>query len=428
MNYREAIKYLEGSAVLGSKKGLSDFKTLLGLMGSPEKQENIIHVAGTNGKGSFCAYTDNILRAAGYTTGVFTSPHLVKYNERISLCGEYISDDDFAGEITYVRDKIREFYGNKEGWFSFFEIMTAAALHYFAEKKPDFIILETGLGGRLDATNAVEKPLFTAITKIARDHMQYLGDTPEQIAFEKAGIIKPGIPCVLYPYQPEIYPVIRIEAAKKSAPLRYDKHPKFNIIKKDLEGTVFGYGGKYLSYEGLETVIPGAYQLPNIATVLAGIYTLRKQGFEIPDEAVYEGVRNTRVKGRMEKLSEKPLIFADGAHNIDGAKMFSMFTGEIKEKYGKITLIAGALEDKDPIRLIRKLAENADRVILTRPDSKRAFDPKNLSLDNDIVIYKENLKNALDEARCYDDGIIFIAGSLYLVGEAKIILEGEADK
>lgn len=423
MNYAEAVNYLENAAVLGSKKGLDDFRALLKLMGSPEKQKNIIHVAGTNGKGSFCRYTENILRAEGCSVGVFTSPHLVRYNERITLDGEYISDEDFAEKISLVRDKIREFYKNSEGWFSFFEIMTAAALSYFAEKKPDFIILETGLGGRLDATNAVEKPLFTAITKIARDHTEFLGDTPEQIALEKAGIMKEGVPCVLYPYQPEIYPVIRLVAAKNDSPLRYDKHPKFNIKSSDLNGTVFDYSGNYLSYENLKTSAVGRYQPANIAAVLGGIYTLRELGFKISDEAVYTGIKNTKIKGRMEILSEDPLIIADGAHNIDAAKMFSAYLEDIKGKYGRITLVTGVLADKKPIRLIRTLSENADRVILTKPSSKRAFDPADLNLEGIPSTYCPNLREALSKALSYNDGIIFIIGSLYLIGEAKKILK-----
>ncbi|MCD7855926.1 MAG: bifunctional folylpolyglutamate synthase/dihydrofolate synthase, partial [Clostridiales bacterium] len=169
MTYNEAIKYLEGSAVLGSKQGLSAFKGLLSLMGSLEKRLKIIHVAGTNGKGSFCTYTESILRAAGYSTGLFTSPHLIRYNERIAFNGEPVSDEDFANEIEFVKTKTEEFFGSSDQWFSFFEIITAACLSYFLRKSPDFVILETGLGGRLDATNAVEVPLFTAITRIALD-------------------------------------------------------------------------------------------------------------------------------------------------------------------------------------------------------------------------------------------------------------------
>lgn len=424
MTYNEAIKYLENSAVLGSKQGLESFKGLLSLMDNPQEKPNIIHVAGTNGKGSFCAYTESILRAAGYSVGVFTSPHLTRYNERIALNGEPISDGDLAAELSYVKEKSEEYFGGRNEWFSFFEIITAACFSYFAKKKPDFLILETGLGGRLDSTNAINSPLFTAITRIAFDHTEFLGNTIEQITGEKCGIMKAGRPCVMAPQCKEAAMAAEAAAIKKQSPLYYSEAPKINIKDFSPNGLRLDIETPYFSYKNLVSGMWGSYQSQNITAVLIGIEVLRKQGYNIPDKAVYEGVKNAKIKGRTDVISTSPLIIADGAHNLNAAEEFNKTAAALKKQGNKITLLTGVLQDKNPEELIRALSQNADRVILTIPPSKRAYNPQNLNLNKE-TIFEPNPRKAYITAKAFTDSIIFITGSLYLIGEIYSVLKGE---
>ncbi len=421
MNYNQAVEYLKNAAVTGSKQGLSSFKALLELMGSPQNKLNIIHVAGTNGKGSFCGYLSSVLMAAGYNTGVFTSPHLVKYNERFCYNGKCITDEELAEEITAVSQCVDKFFNGSGDYFSFFEIMTAVCFSYFSKLKTDFLILETGLGGRLDATNAVTSPLFTAIMKIDYDHTELLGSTLEEIAAEKAGIIKPYRPCVLYPNQPKILPVIKRFCDKNNSALFYNQYADINIINSGFSGTEFDVCTADLNYKGLFTKMFGAYQPKNIVPVLTGIELLNKMGFKIPEKAVYEGIKNAKICGRMEIVKTNPTIIADGAHNLNAAEEFSAYTKTLNRK---ITLVTGVLADKSPEKLIKKLAENAYRVILTVPPSKRAFNPQNLRLPVETYFEKDP-KMALAKALTFNDGIIFVTGSLYLVGEVKSIMKGK---
>ncbi len=418
MTYGDALDYLKNMATLGSKHGLEDFRGLLGTMGNPEKSLNIIHTAGTNGKGSFCGYMSAILMAAGYSTGVFTSPHLVRYNERFSLNGAYISDEELAEEISLVKQYAEEYLDEGE-WFSFFEIMTAVCFSYFSKKKPDFLILETGLGGRLDATN-VALPLMCSIMKIDIDHTEFLGSTLNEIAYEKSGIIKENTPCVLYPDNKEVLEVVKNAALDKNAPLYFPEDVRINIKSSGIDGTVFDIDCEYFAYENLTTHMPGTFQPMNIAAVLTGVSVLRKLGYDIPDRAVYEGTANAKVRGRMDIICKKPLIIADGAHNMNAAREFSEF---LKGYDKKTTLITGVLKDKMPEKLIAALSENADRVIMTIPDSKRGFDPRGLVSDKRIFIEKP--AEALRAAVGFDDSTIFIAGSLYLTGEILRLAEGE---
>ncbi|MCD7904510.1 MAG: bifunctional folylpolyglutamate synthase/dihydrofolate synthase [Clostridiales bacterium] len=427
MTYGEAVKYLENSAVLGSKHGLSDLEGLLNLMGNPEKGLKIIHIAGTNGKGSFCAYMESILREAGFSVGVFTSPHLIKYNERISLNGENISDEDFAAEVSYVKEMSEKYFGERGEWFSFFELITAVCFSYFAEKKPDFLILETGLGGRLDSTNIVKAPLYTAITKIALDHTEFLGNTLEEIAAEKGGIIKEGCPCVLYPEQPEAYEVINKIAEKKGVELYYSEDLSLNVISSGSEGTAFDIETEYFEYKGLCSQMAGLYQPYNISAVLTGTEILRGLGYHISEGAVYGGVKKAKIRGRMDVVCRKPLIVLDGAHNLNAAEEFSAYLKALGETEGKITLVTGVLADKRPVPLIKKLSENAHRVILTMPPSKRAFDPTGIKLDKETYYINEP-EAALKKAVSFKDGIIFVTGSLYLIGEVlELISNGKED-
>ncbi len=405
-------------AVVGSKHGLDDFRGLLKAMGSPEASLKIIHVAGTNGKGSFCGYMASILMAAGYSVGVFTSPHLIKYNERFSYNGKYISDDELAEEIGIVK-KAAESYLNEGEWFSFFEIMTAVCFSYFSKKQPDFLILETGLGGRLDATNAAS-PLLTAIMKIDIDHTEFLGSTVKEIAYEKSGIIKPHTPCVLYPDNDGAYGVVKAAAEGKNAPLYYPRDLHIDVKRSDIKGICFDVVCSYFSYTDIYSNMPGVFQPMNITTVIMGIYVLKRLGYNIPDSAIYEGIAEAKVRGRMDIISRSPLIIADGAHNMNSAREFSEF---LKVYDRKTTLITGVLKDKMPERLIKTLGAYADRVILTMPNSKRAYDPSHLTAKGYMFFKKpaEALRAAID----FNDSDIFIAGSLYLTGEILKICEDE---
>jgi len=423
MNYNEAISYLENCHRFGSKQGHENFKKLMALLGEPQKNLKVIHVAGTNGKGSTCAMIYSILIKQGYSIGLFSSPHLERYNERIALNGEDISDFDFIKHIEIVKNKVFELFDGTDEFFSFFEIITAAAFNYFNEKKADFVVLEVGLGGRLDSTNIIKNPLVCVITSINYDHVEYLGNSISEIAREKGGIIKKNSPVVLYSQQKKVYNIIKEICSEKNSELFYTEDYGINIINRDLKGTVFSVKNNYFSYENIFVGLCGDYQVLNACNALMTVEVLKKQGVFISDKAVLEGLEKAYIRGRMHIIMRKPLFILDGAHNIGGADFLNIFLQRLKTGNKKITIIIGILKDKNYIEMLDKITQFCDNIIFTEADSKRAVKSeilfKSRAFDDKRVFLEENFQNAVKLALKISDekDCIVCTGSLYLVGD-----------
>lgn len=311
MNYEEACSVLKGTSALGSRPGLESVSRLCALLGDPQDKLNIIHVAGTNGKGSTCAIISEVLRAAGYKTGLYLSPHLEDYRDSFFLGGKSISKQAFAKTLSETWEKAEAL--TEEGVLvTEFEILTACAFLWFLNEKCDFVILETGMGGRLDATNIIKDPLASIITAISIDHTAFLGDTTDKIAREKCGIIKHGGVTVTYPLQESsVMEIIEETAKEKHNKFTVPDMEKLEIVNSSLNGTRFIYrGDEYF------VTLTGLHQVLNSLTVIETAALLRERGIAVSAEAVKEGIRRAYLPARQEVLCKVPLIILDGPHNL----------------------------------------------------------------------------------------------------------------
>jgi len=427
VDYNEAVLYLENSHRFGSKQGHENFLRLMSLLGNPQDKLQAIHVAGTNGKGSTCSMIYYILEEQGYKVGLFSSPHLKKYNERILVDGEYISDADFARHIGIVKNKVSELFDNEFVFFSFFEIITAAAFNYFFERNVDFVVLEVGLGGRLDSTNIIKNPLVSVISSISIDHTEYLGNTISQIAKEKGGIIKKNSFTVLYSQSKEVYNIIKGICMEKNSRLFYAEDYGIEILKHDLTGTIFNVKNSFFSYDKIYVKLYGDYQVFNVCNTLMAIEALRERNVVISDDAVFGGLKKTKIRGRMEVIMREPLFILEGAHNVEGVDYLNGFLKNLKNSNKKnsnkkIIMLIGILKDKNCEEMITKLSEFCDIVIFTEPNSKRAMKSENLFemsfLDDKQVFVEKDFRKAVNLALKISsmNDCIVCAGSLYLVG------------
>ena len=364
MNYREALAYIHAVNWTFCKPGLERITALCEALGNPQKDLKCIHVAGTNGKGSFCAMTASILQAAGYRTGLFTSPYIKVFNERMMIDGQPISDEELAELTAFVRP-IADGMTDKP---TEFELITAIAFLYFQRHGCDVVVLETGMGGRLDATNLIDRPLLSVITGIALDHTAFLGDTVAQIAAEKAGIIKSGCPVLWGGTDAVAEDVIATTARQKQAAYHRADRTSLHVLSADLEGTHFSYGG----YEDLTLSLLGLYQPYNAATVLTAVALLNEGGLTISSDAVKRGLASVYWPGRFEVLSRQPLIIFDGAHNAEG---IAAAVESIRHYFAdrKVYVLTGVLQDKDYHAIARSLAQVASRAFVLTPDNPRAL-------------------------------------------------------
>ncbi len=366
MTIDEAVKYIKCVSSLGTKPGLERINALLSGLGNPEKRLNVIHVAGTNGKGSFSAMLASVLMEAGFSVGLYTSPHLIKYNERISVNGKDVSDREMSRgleKILPISEKVKEIAGAP----SEFELLTAMAFMIFAEKKPDFCIIECGMGGRWDATNVFDNPLLSVITGVALDHTAFLGDTVEKIAAEKAGIIKPGRPVLFGGNDPGAFCVIKETASRLSSPLTVTDRDKITNPVCSVNGTRFQYKGNEY-----EVCLAGHYQPLNAANVIEAVGLLRSEGYVITENSLRAGLKKARWPGRFEKLVESPPVYFDGGHNPEGV---SEAVESVKTIFGgRVNLITGMLRDKDYRFMIKKMSEVTAAVFTVTPDSPRSLD------------------------------------------------------
>lgn len=413
MTYAEALEYLHGLAVFGARFGLETTQRMAAALDNPHSRLRFIHVAGTNGKGSTCAMLESIYRAAGYRVGLFTSPHLVSFRERIQVDRRMISEPDVArlvGEVMAQDDCVTAALSTQalitnHSPPTFFEFVTVMALRYFAEQKCDVVIWETGLGGRLDATNIVT-PLASVITNIALDHQQWLGDTLAKIAAEKAGIIKLGVPIFTAADAPEAVGVIRTEAERMSAP--------FTLVSRALDtSTALG--------EPLELPLRGEHQRRNAALAVTVVSALQGT-LPVPNAAVRHGLKSVRWAGRMqvETIGGREFLL-DGAHNVDGVQALAAAL-RVESPGAPRALLIGMLADKDCELMCRTLAPLASRIAAVRVNSSRSLDPATLAEfcrhanPAARTTAHESVEGALTALA--EEPRVVIAGSLYLIGEA----------
>lgn len=384
MNYPEALAWLYSTQQFGIKLGLENTRGLLALLGNPERDLRFLHVAGTNGKGSVCAMLDAVLRAAGYRTGLYTSPHLVDFRERIRVAGEWISEADTARLLTAVRDGTRDWPHAP----TYFEIVTAIAIRHFADANCEFVVLETGMGGRLDSTNAVT-PIVSILTPIADDHAQWLGDTLEKIAAEKAGILKPGVPAVSAPQEAGVLRVLR-------------EHGPVTVVEDSLEADA-------------PLNLPGTHQRRNAALALAALVAAR---IDVPVSAMREGLATVEWPGRFQTLGR---FILDGAHNAHGSARLALTW---REMFGdeRAVVIFGALRDKTYAQMLRALQPIATEFWFVPVASARGEAPEMLAAACPIP---SRIFGTLEAALAAAPERTLVTGSLFLVGEALERLSGK---
>ena len=425
--YTEALDYIYDLTKYGIKLGLENIKYLLYLLGNPHKKLKIIHVAGTNGKGSTASLISSILKSDGYKVGLYTSPHLVDFTERIKINQKPISRKKVSELLERIKPLIEKVsqtppYGHP----TFFEVITSLAFLYFYEEKVDFLVLEVGLGGRLDATNVTE-PLVSVITHVDYDHMDKLGNSLEKIAREKGGIIKPGGIVISSKQYDEVYKEIKKIADDKNS-LLYStgKEINYKVVKSDVQGVIFDLKGIYHHYKNLHTPLLGRHQADNATNAVAAVEALKMKGTDISQKAIRDGLEKVKWTGRLEIVRNNPTIILDGAHNPNGAKIMHQALEEIFS-YRYLTLVLAIFADKDYKKIIEVLAPGADLIIATKAENPRAASPQAISkeaakyINENKIIAIENIPQAINYAlsNSKEDALICITGSLYTVGEAK---------
>lgn len=428
MNYKEALKYIEETHKFGMKLGLDSTGKLLELLGNPHENLKVIHVAGTNGKGSVCSFISNILKEEGYNVGLYTSPYLETFTERIRVNGENIPKEDVARIITIIKDKIEIMVNKGYSSPTEFEIVTAMAFYYYNEQKMDYVVLEVGLGGRYDSTNVIKNPLVSVLVSISLDHIGVLGDTIGKIAYEKAGIIKENGTAVVYKQVKEAEDVIKEVCKEKNADYIEVNFEDVIVKKSDIYSQVYDCVVMGEKFDNIEIKLIGEHQINNSILGLNVIKFLRdNKNVKISNDSIRKGLLNTKWPGRIEKIKEKPMLIIDGAHNEDGAKsLVKALEKNFPNK--KLTIIIGMLADKDIDSVLEILMPKFDKVITTNPDSDRAISCEELKnkiskyVDNVIAI--ENIEDAvkytLDNAK--EDDVIISAGSLYMIGAVRTLV------
>ena len=426
MNYTEAVDYIETIPKFTVKHPPEHTRELLSRLGNPQEGIKIIHVAGTNGKGSVCAYLNAMLLAGGKKTGLFTSPHLVRINERFQINGEDVSDEQFLDAFLKVEKAAKEYEAEGEGHPSYFETLFLMGMLIFKEAGVEYLVMETGLGGRLDATNVVEKPLACIITSISRDHTEYLGDTLEAIAGEKAGIIKAGVPVIYDASQPGPASVIAAKAKEMGSPA-WPMEPSFYEMKtQSREGITFTFA--YPGGEKAELAIPyvAKYQMMNASLAFYMMHILQDV-HDIPKNVLAEGLSKIKWPCRMEMAA--PGVIIDGAHNEDGIAQFVSTAGYFA-KENEITILFTAVADKHYHEMIGEICEgiHPSHVVATQIDGSRVVPAEVLAEDfrkagcTDVCAEPEigaAYEKALGKK---DSGMLFCVGSLYLAGELKAYL------
>ncbi len=401
--------------------GLKRIEELLDKMGNPQKYLKIIHVAGTNGKGSTCSMISSVLIKSGYKTGLFTSPFIETRNEEIQINSMHITDE----RLISLLESIKPIVDTMKNKPSEFELKTALAFLYFKEENCDVVVLEVGLGGRLDATNIITKPILSVITKIAIDHTTFLGDTIEHIAIEKSGIIKDNCSCVVMSQDKKILRVFEDVCSKKNAAFILSDTDLATVNQISLNGISLNYK----DFINLEIPLIGTHQVDNASLVLKAIEVLKENGFTISDKDIYEGLKNTKWKGRFEVLSHKPLFIIDGAHNLDGVNAFISTLKEVLANQ-KCTFIMGMMKDKEHKKMIKKLLPFADVFIAAAVNLPRALPAHELAEKikrqfQGTVVYCETIQKSVSKSLEISNNTICCIGSLYMYSDIKKALNNK---
>lgn len=427
MNYEEAVAYIEETPKFTTKNSLEHTKECLRRLGNPQEKFRVIHVAGTNGKGSTCAFLTSILREAGYSCGLFTSPHLVKINERFQINEVMISDEVFLQAFQKVKALSDELVAEGSYHPTYFEMLFLMGMVIFADAGVDYVTLETGLGGRLDATTAVENPVACVIASISFDHTQYLGNTIEEIAFEKAGILVPGVPVIFDGNNEKAAAVIRKRAEELQSPAFEVRLSDTSVIRTRQEGIQFALEDEH--YAGAVFTIPfiAKYQVMNGALALKTMEVLQET-LPVSVKQIQEGMAKTRWQGRMETVL--PGVIVDGAHNEDGVEKF-VETAEHFQKEYPLTLLFSAVDDKDYQDMIKTICTRIAfrHVVVTQVGGYRMVPAETLGqifkeMGCSNVEVCEEIPEAFARANQAkgEDGMLFCVGSLYLVGEIKDVI------
>ena len=440
MNYESAVRYLLSlgrelgapTQATAAKFNLENITVLMERLGRPDRTYPIVHIAGTNGKGSTAAFLESILRAAGFRTGLNTSPHLERINERIRINGEEVSDQIFAETFTRVQEVIEELLaaGRLQAHPTYFECVTALAFEVFARERVEFAVVEVGLGGRLDATNIV-RPQVSVITRIDFDHENYLGHSLEEIAREKAGIVKAGVPVATAPQLPEVREVLRGKARELDATI-VDTGEDFDLEREIAEaGCARARARARAMGEAVRLApgLPGRFQLENALNAVLTARLLQARGYRITNQNIEQGIRSTEWPGRLERLQAGPDVYLDGAHNPGAARELAQF---LEENFARrrVYLIFGAMRDKSVDEMTGILFPLASEVIFTQPGTPRAVSANQLAdlAGHHAARYtvirdaEEALESALAKAR--SDDAVFVTGSLYLVGQLRHAWKG----
>jgi dihydrofolate synthase/folylpolyglutamate synthase len=422
MSYSELTNWMFSLERFGIKLGLDNVTEFMKRIGDPQNDFRSIHVTGTNGKGSVCVMVAEILKRHGMKVGLYTSPHLVDFRERIVVNGEKIPEADVVRIATDLRMDMESMASeSKEKQLTFFEFTTGLAFRYFSEQKVDMAVAEVGLGGRLDATNVL-RPMVAAITRIGLEHTNYLGSTITEIAREKAGIVKKGTPTITCEKNPEALNVIHSACSKKDAPMKtIGKDFDVSSVRQSLRGTTFDYSGAR-QLRSLEMRLLGRYQAENAACALAVVEALETSGITVSDEEIREGLRKTVWPGRLDVVSSKPLLILDGSHNPDGVAVTADILKELQVT--PLTYVIACMDDKDVGAIVRNLAPSASKFICTQTRNKRALPARRLAdivratftgqvevFDESEIAFERALKASTGKGVC-------VIGSLYLVGEA----------
>ncbi len=421
MTCQEAIQYIHSNSWHKRKPGLERIRTLLDAIGNPQKAFRCIHVAGTNGKGSVCAMLDSILRAAGYRVGLFTSPYIRRFQERIQANGNQIGDEELAAVTAYVRP----FAEAMKETPTEFELITAIGFEYFRRVGVEYVVLEVGLGGRLDPTNVIDDPLLSIITDIDFDHTEQLGNTIQAIAVEKAGIIKDGYPCLYGGRDSSACRTIAGVAAMRHAPFHTVDRSEYRVTNMTLSGTLFDFD----CYTNLHLPLLGTYQPYNAATVLTALRILEAYGITGTEEQMRQGLANTVWPARFELMRTDPIVICDGGHNPNGV---SAAVKSIQTYFPdqKINILSGVMTDKDYDEMIEALKPIAHHVYAVCPENPRALPADRFAehlKDHKISTtpfesIEVAVRTAVEDSR-RDNLPLICLGSLYLYGSVAGVLE-----
>lgn len=417
MNYEEALAFIHDTHKFSIKLGLDNVSHLLRLMGNPQEDLKVIHVAGTNGKGSTSSYINEVLIEAGYKVGLYTSPFLEVFNERMRIGNVNISNEELAEITAFTKACIQQMLEQGLSHPTEFEIVTAIAFEYYKRHQVDFVVLEVGMGGRLDSTNVIKSPLVSVITPVDLDHVEYLGDTVEKVAGEKAGIIKMDCPCVIHPQLPEAQAVIESVAQSHRSRLIVANTAGIEKIHADVTGTLFKSGDRTIRIKML-----GEHQTRNAVVAITALDLLVDEGHaRISEDALLAGIGKAKWAGRLEVMSESPLVIIDGAHNLHGARGLSQAVRNLLANR-KIIAVVGILGDKDISGMLSEMMPLCQQVICTEPDNPRKMTAENLAAQVAAfgidALVEPSIENAFALARSLaapEDAIICF-GSLYMIG------------